>query len=158
MGGGSIPSLVEQLYETVRDISDISIVCGTNEKLEKSIRTKYEGCRDIHIYGYKKKMSELYSSADVFVTKPGGISTTEAAVNGLPMVLLHGAASCEEFNLNFFVEHGAALSGETEADLANACRSLLENEDKRNTMSEILRRIGNRDASGIIYETLEKTI
>ncbi|MBR2677059.1 MAG: glycosyltransferase [Solobacterium sp.] len=157
MGGGSIPSLVEQLYETVNDISDISIICGTNEKLEKSIQAKYEGCDDIHIYGYVKDMARLYSGADVFVTKPGGISTTEAAVNGLPMVLLKGAAFCEEFNLNFFVGHGAALSGETEEDLSNACRTLLEHEEMRNVMAEILRRIGNRNASKIIYETIEQT-
>ena len=156
MGGGLIPSLAEQLYEAVREIADVSIICGTNEKLKKAIRAKHKGQKDIHVYGFVKDMSELYSSADVFVTKPGGISTTEAAVNGLPMVLLNGAAACEELNLNFFVDHGAAISGKTEAELAKACRTLLEDEGKRSTMSEILRRIGNRDAAKIIYETLEK--
>ena len=43
----------------------------------------------------------MMDSADLFLTKPGGISTTEAMVKGLPMVLVNVVGGCETPNLEF---------------------------------------------------------
>ncbi|MFR7461994.1 MAG: hypothetical protein ACLUW8_14630 [Subdoligranulum sp.] len=41
-------------------------------------------------------------ASDLFLTKPGGLSTSEAMAAELPMVLIDAVAGCETHNLNFF--------------------------------------------------------
>ena len=41
-------------------------------------------------------MALLMDSADLYLTKPGGISVTEAASMRLPMVFIDAVAGCEE--------------------------------------------------------------
>ena len=100
-------------------------------------------------------MAILYASADLFVTKPGGISITEAAVLGLPMVLINAVAGWESCNLKFFVDHEAALSGDTEEELTACCELLLRNKDKRDLISSNLLKLSHPDSTEIIFRTLE---
>lgn len=155
MGCGPIPKLLGLLSERLSDSADISLVCGNNTRLEKETKELYAGRKNVHIFGYTPDMSILYASADLFVTKPGGISTTEAAVLGLPMILVKAVAGCETYNLNFFVGHDAAVTGETEEELANCCELLLANEAARIQISRNLLKLAHPDAAEVIYRTLE---
>ena len=55
----------------------------------------------------------LYLKAcDLYFTKPGGLSTTEAAVAQGPLVLLPPIPGCESRNRTFFTRAGMAVSAE----------------------------------------------
>lgn len=154
MGCGPIPELLGLLSERLSDIAHISLICGTNSHLEKQMKDRFSGHNNIHIFGYTD-MAILYASADLFVTKPGGISITEAAVLGLPMVLINAVAGWESCNLKFFVDHEAALSGDTEEELTACCELLLRNKDKRDLISSNLLKLSHPDSTEIIFRTLE---
>lgn len=64
-------------------------------------------------------------SADLYLTKPGGLSVTEAYVKALPMVCIDAVAGCEEHNRNFFLRMGAAKTGRNVQQLRNLCLRLL---------------------------------
>ena len=134
MGCGPIPELLDALYLRLDEDVEISVVCGNNERLKKSLESSYGHLRNIHVLGYVAEMSSLYDSADLLMTKPGGISTTEAAVKGLPMILINAVAGCEAHNLHFFLETGGALTGETVEELVACCETLLEDWE---TLAEI---------------------
>ena len=93
-----------ELVRLMDEDVEISVVCGSNERMKKSLESSYGHLRNIHVLGYVAAMSSLYDSADLLMTKPGGISTTEAAVKALPMVLINAVAGCEAHNLQFFLE------------------------------------------------------
>ena len=78
-------------------------------------------------------------SADLFMTKPGGLSTTEAAAMGLPMVLIDAVAGCEEHNLDFFVRRGGAVTADTPQALASAALTLLDDDAQLARMSQALK-------------------
>ncbi|MEI3088628.1 MAG: hypothetical protein V8T01_01090 [Oscillospiraceae bacterium] len=88
---------------------DVTVVCSTNERLRKELMERYIGRKDVHVLGHVEDMSLLMDTADVYLTKPGGISTTKAAVKGLPLVLMNTVGGCESYNLQFFQRAGAAL-------------------------------------------------
>ncbi len=155
MGCGPIPKLLDILSDRLSDTADISLVCGNNTHLEKETRELYASRKNVHIFGYTPDMSVLYASADLFVTKPGGISTTEAAVLGLPMVLVQAVAGWETYNLNFFIDRNAAVTGETEEELVDCCEYLLRNDEARKQISENLLKLAHPDSAEIIYRTLE---
>ena len=54
-------------------------------------------------------MNDYMAAADIFVTKPGGLSSTEAAVTGVPMIHISSIPGCETRNLKYFESHGMSL-------------------------------------------------
>ena len=121
IGCGPLKELTETLAETMTDEQELTVVCGANEKLHRHLASRYAGQANIHILGFEKNVSLLLDSADLYLTKPGGISVTEAAAKALPMVLIDAIAAVEEYNLDF-LRAGAAVTAATPEELA-ACRS-----------------------------------
>ena len=125
MGCGPVPSLVRLIAGCMPEDCRISVVCGSNQRLYKSLEQEYAGRPQVQILGYRKDIPLLMDSADLYMTKPGGISTTEAASKRLPMVLVNAVAGCETYNMNFFTGLGAAVTADTPEGLAALTLSLL---------------------------------
>ena len=81
------------------------------------------------ILGYTDKMLYYSSAADVYITKPGGISSTEATVLGVPALFVNAVGGCETYNCNFFVQKGSAKTAKKLDDFVEMTLSTL-NEDK----------------------------
>lgn len=138
MGCGPITEVVARVAHTMPDSCELSVVCSSNKKLYRKLKMRYGHRKNVHILGYVKQISCLLDSADVFITKPGGISTTEAAVKGVPMVLMNAVGGCETHNLRFFVERGAACTADTPKELAQQTLALLQDHSRREQMREKL--------------------
>lgn len=76
------------------------IVCGHNENLYKELLPKFHGT-NIHVVGFYQPMEELYAISDLFITKPGGLTTIEALRWCLPMFVTHILPGQEELNLYY---------------------------------------------------------
>ena len=95
-------------------------------------------------------------SADVYMTKPGGISLSEGSVKKLPMVILESVGGCESHNLTFYKCHGAALGGTKDCNTVNCCIELLNDNDLCIQMKENLSALKIDDAINQIYNVLIK--
>ena len=51
-------------------------------------------------------------ACDGYASKPGGLSSTEAAVSGTPLLHLPPIPGCETVNRAYFTEHGMSISTE----------------------------------------------
>ena len=89
----------------------------------------------VRMLSYVKDVSALLDSADLYLTKPGGISVTEAAEKRLPMILIDTVAGCEDYNLQFFVNLGAAKTADSEEAIAALCLDTLRSDDALCEMS-----------------------
>lgn len=105
MGGGKIRDAINALVSAVscRPDMELIIVCGKNEALYSEL-TSLKPDHTL-VIGYTEEMACLMQAADLFITKPGGLSSTEAAVCGVP--ILHTAAipGCELYNAEYFSSH-----------------------------------------------------
>lgn len=126
MGCGPLEELVELFREKRSPSMELSIVCGTNERLQNKLEALCAGDPRIHVHGFVSNMSELMDSAELCLIKPGGLSSTEAAVKKLPMVLIDAVAGCEAYNLDFFLRCGGAATADTAPGLISLCVSLLD--------------------------------
>lgn len=151
MGCGPMGELAGMLAGMLPEHCHVTIVCGTNEKLRRELSETLAAYPNMHVKGYVKDISTLMDSADLYLTKPGGISITEAAVKHLPMVLIHAVAGCEEYNRDFFVNAGGAAAAETPAELAQICAELLANDEKRREMAKNLESLAIGDGAENIY-------
>jgi len=139
VGCGPIRKLVRLLGDRLSADCHISVICGTNYRLKKRLEQEFADHPLIHIYGFRKDIPAMMDSADLYLTKPGGISTSEAARKKLPMVFVNAVAGCETHNLRFFVDKGAAVTADTPEELAELTLSLLSNTEKLNKMSAAFR-------------------
>ena len=156
MGCGPIKKLTKRLSASLSHKQEATVVCGTNKSLFAELSDMYENDPRIHIKGYVKDISLLLDSADLYLTKPGGISVTEAAVKGLPMVLLNAVAGCEEYNMNFLLERGCAVTGADIREITDTAVSLLSDKEKLAQMSRALKALNYAGAADNIRDDIIK--
>jgi processive 1,2-diacylglycerol beta-glucosyltransferase len=143
MGCGPMAELTDLLAASLPAGAVLSVVCGTNERLEKKLLREYQDRPEIRVLGYTDRVSLLMDSADLYLTKPGGISTAEAAAKGLPLVLVDAVAGCEEYNLRYFCAQGGAVTAGTPEELAALTTSLLADPARLAQMAARIRKPGN---------------
>lgn len=158
MGCGPIEKIAEYLSASIPANCTVSIVCGNNHKLYKNLSQQYEKNNQIHILGYVKDMSLLMDSADLYLTKPGGLSISEAAAKKLPMVLLNAVAGCESYNLRFFIEKGIAQTADTPDEISDLCLCLLHDKKRLQNMSDAFSETFEQHASKRIYDIINSNI
>lgn len=139
MGCGPINELTDNIAACMPEKAHVTVICGTNRRLYRRLSRKWADFPRIHICKYAKNVSALMDSADLFITKPGGISTAEAAAKGLPMLFLNAVPGIEKYNLFHFCGTGGAIAAEDAASAAELCTALLKDGEKLKEMSACIK-------------------
>lgn len=154
MGAGPLPEIVSVLIREMDQDTRLTVVCGTRRSLMDGLRAVYSGDKRIRVLGYADNVAQLMDSADLLVTKPGGITVTEAMVKRLPMVLVNTVAGCEAYNLDFFVRSGGAATADTPEALATLALRLLWDPVRLERMAADLEPLAKSNDREVIYRTL----
>ncbi len=156
IGCGPMKELAEELSLQLSPDQELTVVCGANEELFVKLQKKFDKIRNIHVYGMVHNVPLLMHSADLFLTKPGGLSTSEAAACGTPMVLINTVAGCEAHNLDFFIKSGIAVTAETPKMLADTAMALLADPARLQQMGHALNRHDQGTPAEIIRSLLRR--
>ncbi len=129
MGGGAGVLPMEELV-TACDQLDVPlqmlIVTGSNKSMYKKLQTLQSSLRQpSQIFGYVNNIHELMTTADILISKPGGMTSTEALCSGLPMIIYRPIPGQEEANTNYLVESHAALRADSTSELQSIIKNLL---------------------------------
>lgn len=129
-----------QIFEAfVKSTENIQIVAiaGRNQKMkynfEEVVKT-HNKSDAVKILEFTDKVPELMSIADLIVTKPGGLTTSESLASHLPMVIINPIPGQEEENAKFLEEKGIAIWIKKTDDTSNIIKSLFLNPDKLSEM------------------------
>lgn len=106
MGAGKLLKAIELLCNQLKEShsADITVVCGNNKAVYDRMKGHF-GDR-IRVVGQTNQMPIYLRACDLYLTKAGGLSTTEAAVNGTLLCLLPSIPGCESHNVDFYEGHG----------------------------------------------------
>ncbi len=109
MGAGKLKKIVRLLEEWCHNDghTKLIVVCGNNNKLFEKLFAIYGN--DIILYRFTDKMPELFKLSEICFTKPGGLSSTEAAAAGVPIAHITPIPGCETINMNYFSNQGMSL-------------------------------------------------
>ncbi|MEH7390849.1 MGDG synthase family glycosyltransferase [Bacillus sp. JJ1474] len=121
--------------------TQILIVCGKNKKLYEQLQNKVQREKYIRVFGYVSEMAELLQLATCVVTKPGGITLTEAMVKNVPIVLLPATPGQENENAMFFQKNSAAVSFDKLEHLVKGIHKLTLDKVKLQQMKSSLGKI-----------------
>ena len=127
IGAGNVEKIVETLLRRYDgdEIVHIVVICGNNKRLYHRMRRRFG--EHIILVGYTKKMALYIRISSVFITKPGGLSSTEAAVAGIPILHVTEIPGCETTNRTYFEKHGMSISlTDPEQELVGCVQDILD--------------------------------
>ncbi len=118
MGGSMGLKLMERVLGTIVDMPQVMriiVVCGNDEALHKRLVKRYgeevEG-KDIVLHGFYTDIAGLMDESDLLISKPGGLSVSEAIAKKMPMLIPYLIPGQEEDNADFLDAEGAAIKVE----------------------------------------------
>lgn len=156
MGFGRMQVFVSCLRKASENGEHILIICGKNRHLQKILTLEFGGDPRVHILGYTENVWDYMDACDVVFSKPGGLTSTEAAVKNIPLVHTAPIPGCETENLAFFTTRNMSAAGKKIQAQIDAGRALLQNERRRTEMEAAQLDHINRTAAAEIVELLER--
>lgn len=168
MGGSmGVPYMKQCLKKLINDHNDVRIivVCGNNSKLRRELEDKYLGSyqgKEVIIYGFTSKIPELMDQSDILITKPGGLTISEAISKNIPMVIPFFIPGQEEENTEVLIRAGVAIRVDNSSELSTVVNKLQADPSLLQTMVEKAQEISKQLspdnivslADNLIYVTL----
>jgi processive 1,2-diacylglycerol beta-glucosyltransferase len=101
----------------------------------------------VHVLEYTDQMDELLAAADLVVTKPGGLTVSEALARGAALLLINPIPGQEERNSDFLLEEGAAVKVNHMPTLAFKVTDLLRDPGRLERLKANARRLARPRAA-----------
>jgi len=150
MGGGQglgpVKTIIKSLEKVKKDFQGL-IVTGINKKLYRSLKKKIKKSKKkFLLFGFVNNINELMEISDIIITKPGGITTAEALVKKIPMVIVKPIPGQEASNTAYLMKKGAAIKCDNPKKINLAIEDLLDHPAKLKQLSECAERISKPNA------------
>ena len=156
LAGGFGVGPIETLYAAVLSVQtpiELVVVCGKNEKCKAKLAAiKVPPRHRVKLLGFTDQMDELMAAADIVVSKPGGLTTSEVLARGAAMLIVNPIPGQESRNSDYLLENGAAMKANNVATLAFKLEKLLNDKSRLATLKSNAARIAKPRAAFDVAE------
>lgn len=128
----------------------VILVCGHNKHAERSLTEHFVKDNNISVLGYVNRIDELMAISSCIVTKPGGLTLSEAIMAQLPVFIYRPVPGQELNNARYLENKGAAVISHSIGHLAGAIAELLTKPGRQSEMKRALRFLRKKAASDTI--------
>jgi processive 1,2-diacylglycerol beta-glucosyltransferase len=158
MGGGVGIGPLDKMMRAL-DSVDVplaaAVIVGRNKALERRVtavaeRTAYP----LRVFGFVNNVFDYMHASDVLLTKPGGLTSSEALAAEVPMIFVKPLPGQEERNTRYLVTRHAAIRARGERQLADAVSDVLTSDERREKLLENAATIRHPDASKRVAERI----
>ena len=158
LGIGPLEMMMRALGAVEAPLSAIAIV-GRNTRLQNRVLEAAQHVNyPLRVLSFVDNVYDYMHAADVLLTKPGGLTSAEALVAGIPMILVKPLPGQEERNTRYLVEKNAALRAKSERELIRLIGQVLTSTETRARMELAAAKIAKPNAArDIAALVLEKT-
>ena len=160
MGFGGLEGMTRALYEKFGRNVRIIILCGRNESMRTHLSEVFSDIPDVILQPFTDKVSLFMDAADMVYTKPGGLTSTEAAVKNVLLVHTPPIPGCETINAAFFSSRGMSVCAGSNASpeaIAECAHALwLDKEAQQNMLRAQRENINPDSADEICGFIIEK--
>jgi processive 1,2-diacylglycerol beta-glucosyltransferase len=159
MAGGFGVGPIEALYKALLNIEvplQVIAVAGRNEELRQDLDgIPCPGRHRTKVVGFTREIHELMGVADLVVSKPGGLTTSEALASGAVMVVVNPVPGQETRNSDFLLENGAAIKVNHPALLSYKVTRLLQDPGRLEELRANVRRVAR---PGAAFDVVKKSL
>jgi processive 1,2-diacylglycerol beta-glucosyltransferase len=151
LAGGFGVGPIEKLYQAILAIAvplEVVVVAGRNEKLKARLEAIPVPERHrAQVRGFTDQIDELMAAADVVVSKPGGLTTSEVLARGAVLGIVNPIPGQESRNSDFLLENGAAIKFNNVATLPHKLTAVLRDPDRLARLKANARKLGKPQAA-----------
>ena len=152
-GMGPVAKILAELDKVPNEFQTV-VVTGRNEELRRDLAAQ-DRKHPTHVLGFSSNMHELMAIADLVITKPGGLTSSEALAMGKPLFILNPIPGQEAANSDFLLERGAAGKVNRVEDLPYRIEQLLGSK-KIAQMAAAAKALGRPQAARAVCEEVMK--
>lgn len=136
-----------QVLNRIPNPLQLLVVAGGNETLYHRLITVAPKLKNpMQVFGHVDFIPDLMSVATMIITKPGGLTTSEALAKGLAIVALKPIPGQEMRNAKFLVEAKAACLAKQVRELSQIVQHLLNSPQELEALTSNARRLGRPNA------------
>lgn len=142
-------------------VARLIVLCGKNGALFEALCTRFRqqiSSKRLELYTWTPDMPALYARTDIVIAKAGGLTLTEAALSGKPLIINGFLPGHEEDNMRVFLHNRAALYAKDNPELADAVGRLLTNETLAYELKQHAAALVNDQASHVICNQIKKDL
>lgn len=117
----------------------IIIITGHNKNLYdkfNKIISSYKGKIKFHLIGFTNEVSKYMNVSDIIITKPGGLTTTEAIQSNLPIVFFDAIPGQEEKNGEFILNNDIGMRISKDKESIEEFISIIDDRELLNKMKD----------------------
>ncbi len=156
LAGGNGVGHIEAVHRALLEVEEpleIVVVTGRNAEAKERVESIAGPARHrVKVLGYTDEMDELMRAADLVVSKPGGLTTSEALACGTPLVVVDPVPGQEERNSDYLLEQGAAIKSNHLPTLARKLTALVRDPGRLARLKANARRLGRPRAAFHVAE------
>lgn len=156
LGVSPMDFILEQLLLLNHRVQ-ILVVCGRDGELRRRIEQRVRNLQNycaVRVFGYTDEMHRWMKTADLFIGKPGGLTTAEVVASGLPMCVFNPIPGQEERNCDHLLEEGIAIKCNDLITLPFKISKLLDDPTRMAQMKLQALRFAKPDAAQTVVRTL----
>ena len=160
MGLKSMKKVLDNLVINENAIR-IIVVCGNNNILKYEIEKNYKDrfvSKEIIVYGFTKEIPQLMDISDVIITKPGGLTVSEAIAKNVPMIIPYFIPGQEEENADFLTKCKVAIRVDDIKGINDIIDYIIEHPEVLDKMKEKMKEISNTYSIDNIVKLSDKLI
>jgi processive 1,2-diacylglycerol beta-glucosyltransferase len=154
-GMGPVAEILAELDKVPEEFQTV-VVTGRNEELRRDLAAQ-DRKHPTLVLGFSSNMHELMAIADLVITKPGGLTSSEALAMGKPLFILNPIPGQEAANSDFLLERGAAGKVNRVEDLPYRIEQLLGSK-KLTQMAAAAKALGRPKAAGSVCDEVLKRL
>ena len=130
MAGSFGVTNILRIYRQIVRLSldfQVIVITGRNEKLYAEFAAIVpDSPKKTKLVYFTDEVESYMHASDLLITKPGGLTVTEALACNIPLAVFDAIPGQEEDNANFLLTHNMAVRLEPGEDCGETLRSLLE--------------------------------
>ena len=147
----------------IRLFKDCQVIAisGKNKKMYHkmlSLVDLYKANNRIRVLDFTNKVPEIMSISSLVITKPGGLTTTESLVSGLPIVIINPIPGQEEENAEYLEKNGLAIWIRKDDNIARVLKNLYRHPEVLQKMKLNIKKYAKPDSTKDICEILINTL
>ncbi len=155
--GSSPAEKILRLLSAISRPFQVLVVTGRNQELFSLVEEiKPSLSFPVHLFGFTDKIAELMAASDVLISKPGGVTVTEALAKNLPMIMIKGFAGQEEANARYMVRNGCAVRAQAIQEIPALVLKMMSEpsvlRDLRKSIGLLARPRSSFDAAALIWK------
>ena len=136
---------IEEIIHSAKDFQ-VAVICGHNKSLFEKLKPLSSDT--VKVFGLIDNMDEMMGLSDVMITKPGGLSISEALVSHLPMIFFNAIPGQETNNIRVLASYGVGISDVSVAQIPTELKRLQSNPAEFDQLKEKIKVIARPHAVG----------